>query len=259
MRSAVILAGGFSSRLGSEKSLLLFDKRPLICWTAERISLITDEIVIVARDEAHAGRLREVISASCPELVSSMKIAFTWDSATGYGPVAGLYSGMNKAKGDLAFAAACDLPFLNPHVVDRLFSFLEAWENLSGKDEADKDNNNESSTVDANRRANGIENGIENERGRRSQCAVPEHPGGLLEPLHCVYYRKAMQLACQRAMEMREQRVHAPLMRLFTKRVPVELLRPLDADLLTFFNLNTKDDLDRALALWPGFRARHHL
>jgi molybdopterin-guanine dinucleotide biosynthesis protein A len=241
MRSAVILAGGFGRRLGLEKSLLLFDKRPLICWTAERISPVADEIVIVARDETHCVRLEEVISAYCPDLVSGMKVAFTWDSVSRYGPVAGLYSGMKKAKGALAFAAACDLPFLSPMVVDRLFSLLEAWENLSGKDEADEDGENESSADGANG------------RGSKSQCAVPEHPGGQLEPLHCVYDREAMQNACQKAMEIGEQRVHAPLLELVMKRVPVESLRPLDADLLTFFNLNTKKDLDRALALWPGF------
>jgi len=259
MRSAVILAGGFSRRLGFEKSLLLFDKRPLICWTAERISMAADEIVLVARDEPHARRLKDVISAYCPDRVSSMKIVFTWDSVPGYGPVAGLYSGMMKAKGALAFAAACDLPFLNHQVVDRLFSFVEAWENLSDKKNRDGEAENESSAVEANERANGntIRSAIGS--GCKLQCAVPEHPGGLLEPLHCVYDRKAMQQACQDAMKMGEKRVHAPLQKLSAKRIPVELLQPLDADLLTFFNLNTKKDLDRALALWPGFLARNHL
>ena len=37
MRSAVILAGGNSRRLGAEKSLLEFGGRPLICWTVEKL------------------------------------------------------------------------------------------------------------------------------------------------------------------------------------------------------------------------------
>ena len=65
MRSAVILAGGNSRRLGAEKSLLEFEERPLICWTAEKLSLAADEVVVVARDEAHAGRLEEIICRIC--------------------------------------------------------------------------------------------------------------------------------------------------------------------------------------------------
>ncbi len=66
MRSAVILAGGNSRRLGAEKSLLEFEGKPLICWTAEKLSWAADEIVVVARDEAHAERLEEIISDFAP-------------------------------------------------------------------------------------------------------------------------------------------------------------------------------------------------
>jgi hypothetical protein len=38
MRSSVILAGGNSLRLGAEKSLLEFEGKSLICWTAEILS-----------------------------------------------------------------------------------------------------------------------------------------------------------------------------------------------------------------------------
>ena len=50
MRSAVILAGGNSRRLGAEKSLLEFEGKPLICWTAEKLSRAADEIVVVAQE-----------------------------------------------------------------------------------------------------------------------------------------------------------------------------------------------------------------
>ena len=39
MRSAVILAGGSSSRLGTDKSLLEFDGKPLICWAVEKYAI----------------------------------------------------------------------------------------------------------------------------------------------------------------------------------------------------------------------------
>jgi len=56
----------------------------------------------------------------------SDRIAFTWDSVSGFGPVAGLDAGLRKARGQFAFATGCDLPFLNAGVVERLSSWLTA-------------------------------------------------------------------------------------------------------------------------------------
>ena len=158
MRSAVILAGGGSRRLGQEKALLEFEGKPLLCWTVERLLLVTDEVIVVARSEEHARRLSEL--AGC------CSAAFAWDSVEGFGPVAGLYAGMSRAGGDLVFATACDLPFLSPMVVEKLF--LLAKENV-GYD-----------------------------------AAVPQHPNGYVEPLHSVYSRVKMMAACQRAIENSE-------------------------------------------------------
>ncbi|MGB5100260.1 MAG: molybdenum cofactor guanylyltransferase [Methanothrix sp.] len=212
MRSAVILAGGESRRLGAEKSLLVFEGRPLICWTAERLRMTADEVVVVARSKAHAERLEKIISDYSP---AKTKVTFTWDRVAGFGPVAGLSAGMKEARGELAFATGCDLPFLSLQVIERLFELAD-------------------------------EEGYE--------AAVPVQPNGFFEPLHCVYHREKMRLACDRALEREERRIYAPLQELCVRRVHVDLLRPLDPDLLSFFNLNTREDLEKARALWPECR-----
>ncbi|MCX6677231.1 MAG: molybdenum cofactor guanylyltransferase [Methanothrix sp.] len=209
MRSAVILAGGSGRRLGAEKSLLVFEGKPLICWTAEKLCRAADEVVVVARDDAHAERLEEIILNFAPQ--PEPKVTFTWDSVAGFGPVAGLSAGMKEASGSLAFATGCDLPFLNPQVIERLFELA-------------------------------YEEGYD--------AAVPVQPNGFFEPLHSVYHREKMLLACERAVEKAERRIHAPLQELRVRRVSVDLLRPLDPDLLSFFNLNTREDLEKARALW---------
>ena len=219
MRSAVILAGGNSRRLGAEKSLLEFEGKPLICWTAEKLSWAADEVVVVARNEAHAGRLEKIISDFAPQQPEP-KVTFTWDSVAEFGPVAGLSAGMKEASGSLAFATGCDLPFLNPHVIERLFE-------LAGEEDY--------------------------------EAAVPVQPNGFFEPLHSIYHRGKMLLACERAIEKSERRIHAPLQELCVNRICVDLLRPLDPDLLTFFNLNTREDLERARALWPNCRKHLNL
>jgi len=213
MRSAVILAGGNSRRLGAEKSLLEFEGKPLICWTAEKLSWAANEVVVVARNEAHAGRLEKIISDFAPR--PEPKVTFTWDSVAEFGPVAGLYAGMKEASGSLAFATGCDLPFLNPQVIERLFELAEEED---------------------------------------YEAAVPVQPNGFFEPLHSIYHRGKMLLACERAIERCERRIHAPLQELCVNHICVDLLRPLDPDLLTFFNLNTREDLEKARALWPNCR-----
>jgi molybdopterin-guanine dinucleotide biosynthesis protein A len=224
MRSAVILAGGGSLRLGAEKSLLEFGDRPLICWTLEILSRVAEEVIIVARDEGHAERLERIIisKTNADAGLEPTKAIFTWDSIPGYGPVAGLEAGMRSARGRLAFATGCDLPFLKPEVIDRLYELADELSDDSVAYEA----------------------------------AVPVQPNGFFEPLHSVYNRKKMQSACKRALEKGERRIHVPLQELCVNRVSIDQLRPLDPDLLSFFNLNTKEDLETAQALWPDHRPK---
>lgn len=213
MRSAIILAGGSSSRLGVEKSLLFFDDKPLICWTVEKLARVVDEVIVVARDESRAKYLEELLERSDCE-----KLSVTWDGILGFGPVAGLDAGMRCCKGDSAFATGCDLPFLNLEIVNLLFELADEKEGYD--------------------------------------AAVPVQPNGFFEPLHSVYDQKKMQSACQKALEKGERRIHVPLQELRIRRISFDLLRPIDAKLLTFFNLNTPQDLEAARRLWPVVHAK---
>ncbi|HEX7444856.1 MAG TPA: NTP transferase domain-containing protein, partial [Methanothrix sp.] len=83
----MILAGGGSLRLGAEKSLLVFEDKPLICWTLEVLNQAADEVIIVARDEGHAERLERIISETNANAgLEPTKAVFTWDSIPGFGP-----------------------------------------------------------------------------------------------------------------------------------------------------------------------------
>jgi molybdopterin-guanine dinucleotide biosynthesis protein A len=204
MRSAVILAGGSGRRLGREKALLDLKGRPLVSWTADRLLLVADDIVIVARDEAQAAMLQEILPQA----------EVTWDAVPSSGPVAGLAAGMKRIRGRLAFAAGCDMPFLNPDVIRLLFELAEGFE-----------------------------------------AAVPAGPKGT-EPLHAVYEAEKMALACQKALQRGERRIQSPLGDLRCNLVPLERLRKLDPELLTFFNLNTAEELKYAMKVWHMRPAR---
>jgi molybdopterin-guanine dinucleotide biosynthesis protein A len=195
LRSCVILAGGAGRRIGSEKAFLEFFGKKMIERTAEIVGEVVDDVVVVARDEDQEARLRDLVQEA--RLVS--------DSVRGFGPVAGLAAGMGAARGEHALAVGCDLPFLNPEVLDILFDFAEGYE-----------------------------------------AAIPEREGGLIEPLHAVYRADSMARACETALAMDIRKIRAPLEGLRAKYVSLELLRPVDSELLSFFNLNTEEDLSEA-------------
>jgi len=81
------------------------------------------------------------------------------------------------------------------------------------------------------------------------EAAVPAGPKGT-EPLHAVYEAEKMALACQKALEIGERRIQSPLRELRCNFVPVERFRSLDPELLTFFNLNTAEELEVAEKIW---------
>ncbi len=118
MRSGVILAGGRSSRLGVDKSLLQIGKRTMLEHVMECISDTVDEILIVARDEEQG---KEIISK-----IGEIDLAY--DSILGYGPVAGILAGLQKARYERVVVLAGDMPFINPNVIVHLFSMVKGYE-----------------------------------------------------------------------------------------------------------------------------------
>jgi len=83
-------------------------------------------------------------------------------------------------------------------------------------------------------------------------AAVPKREDGVLEPLHAVYRSGPMAEACRRAMVGGERRIVAPLETLRVNQVPVDRLRSADLRLLSFFNVNTKEDLREARQVWEA-------
>ncbi len=77
-------------------------------------------------------------------------------------------------------------------------------------------------------------------------AAVPKREDGVLETLHAVYRSGPMAEACKRAILDGERRIVAPLETLRVNQIPVDRLRSADPRMLSFFNVNTKEDLIEA-------------
>ena len=105
--SAVILAGGKSSRMGRPKALLPFDGKPLIVHVVEDLKYLFAETVVVAAPDQE---------------LPSLPVTLVRDEVAYQGPVSGIYHGLKASSNEVCFVTSCDAPFLNLTVISHLLS-----------------------------------------------------------------------------------------------------------------------------------------
>ena len=98
----VILAGGSSSRMGTDKALLPVDGRPLLAVQAERWRGVFDALVV----SAGAGGRFAALDLGGARIVEDLR--------PGAGPLAGLEAAMTAVPAGHYFLTAVDLPFGEP-------------------------------------------------------------------------------------------------------------------------------------------------
>ena len=190
--TAVVLAGGKSSRMGRPKSLLLFDGEPLISHIVRTLRRMFNETVIVASPEQELPDL--------PAILVSDEVAYQ-------GPVGGLYYGLTAASGKFCFVTSCDVPFLNPSLIAYLVSQI-----------ADRD-------------------------------VVVPYWENRFQPLHAVYRTSVLPLL-KAQLDRRELRPVYLFDKVKTVKVDEGEIRRFDPEGLSFLNMNTPEDYERALQHW---------
>ena len=112
MRAIIILAGGRSSRFGRDKALVDFGGKPLIAHIVGKLRGLGDEcIVSIGRDSAAEDYRRPLPN-------NTLVIQDTVDFQ---GPLAGFITALNECKSASCFLGACDMPFIEPKIVQYLF------------------------------------------------------------------------------------------------------------------------------------------
>ncbi|MFB6361684.1 MAG: molybdenum cofactor guanylyltransferase [Halobacteriales archaeon] len=115
MRAGVILAGGRSTRFGeADKAVAELAGTPMIRRVADRLASVVDEVVVNGRSEQ-----REAIEAALEGLAAPPTYAA--DPEPDQGPLFGIRTGLAAADADCAAVVACDMPFVEPALVEFLF------------------------------------------------------------------------------------------------------------------------------------------
>ncbi|MEO8973768.1 MAG: molybdenum cofactor guanylyltransferase [Ktedonobacteraceae bacterium] len=113
--ACIILVGGRSTRMGTDKALLPLSNAPhstFLAHLAATLSSLCDELLLVARDEEQAARYR----------VAAADVRIVTDKMRDYGPLMGIYSGLSAIQAAKALVVAVDMPFAQPALVSLLLT-----------------------------------------------------------------------------------------------------------------------------------------
>lgn len=110
--SVIILAGGYSRRLGQDKALLPWRGRTLIEHIVTQAQTLSDDVLVISGAEI---RYTEILD-----------VPIFPDEIQGVGPMSGLYTGLKHAQYEYSLAVACDMPLISQAVLDLLTDELDS-------------------------------------------------------------------------------------------------------------------------------------
>ena len=108
--TGVILAGGKSSRFGSNKALAMVDGKPLIQHVADLMSSLFPECILIT---------------NTPAEYEFLSLPMTHDRYQDSGPLAGIHAALLKISTPRAFVVACDMPNLSPELIQYICNINE--------------------------------------------------------------------------------------------------------------------------------------
>jgi molybdopterin-guanine dinucleotide biosynthesis protein A len=110
--TGIILAGGKSSRMGTEKGLQLLCGKPLISYAIEVLAGFCDRIFISSSSDAYQSFGYQMVADEYP----------------GIGPMGGLYSALRKSKTEKNLVLSCDLPIVSRDLMAFILQNAEGYQ-----------------------------------------------------------------------------------------------------------------------------------
>lgn len=105
--TAIILAGGKSRRMRRDKALVTILGEPLILRIVRIVAPLFESLIVVTNDDLGV------------DLAGAI---FVHDSVPDQGPLGGIHAGLTASRSEDNFVVACDMPFINAEVVERIRS-----------------------------------------------------------------------------------------------------------------------------------------
>tara|TARA_R110001583_G_scaffold4136_4_gene24506 strand:- start:1427 stop:1999 length:573 start_codon:yes stop_codon:yes gene_type:complete len=107
--TGIILSGGKSSRMGTDKGFLLLEGKPFVQYSLEALKPIVSNLMIVSNNEDYDAfglkRIEDIIENA--------------------GPLAGIYSGLKHSKTEYNLVLSCDIPLINSEILKKLINAID--------------------------------------------------------------------------------------------------------------------------------------
>lgn len=140
------------------------------------------------------------------ERFSSRKVGVIVDEQKTQSPLVGASTGFNYIQGKYSLLLPCDTPFLSTQVAQLLLDLCV-----------------------------------------KKSAAIPRWPNGYVEPLQAAYHTESALRATKIALDQGKLNFQSMITRLRKVRyISTIVLRQVDPKLMTFVNINTPEDLERA-------------
>ena len=111
--TGIILAGGKSSRMGTNKALLTIEGKTVIERIVDQLDQIVDEIIVVT-NHFHDYEF--------------LQLPMVEDKWKEMGPLAGIEAGLNASTTERNLIVACDMPFISIELGKYLLTLLDQYQ-----------------------------------------------------------------------------------------------------------------------------------
>jgi molybdenum cofactor guanylyltransferase len=111
--AAIILSGGKSSRMGTNKALLKINEKTNIEHMIETLKVHFDDIILVTNE---------------PEHYQFLGVTMVADHYSNKGPLAGFHAGLTASAYDVNFIVACDMPFVTGELAETLVNNINHYD-----------------------------------------------------------------------------------------------------------------------------------
>lgn len=115
--TAIILAGGKSSRMSFDKQLIKIRDRYLVDIIIDNLRKCFEEIIVVSNSK---------------NIYIDKNIIVTEDEFRSLGPLGGLHAGLKRSSCIYNYVVACDMPYINNEYIEYMLKILKESDEVDG-------------------------------------------------------------------------------------------------------------------------------
>ncbi|MFS4482948.1 molybdenum cofactor guanylyltransferase [Hyunsoonleella sp. 2307UL5-6] len=107
--TGIILAGGKSSRMGTDKGFLILNNKSFVQYSIDALKPLVSKIIIVSDNPEY-------------DVFGYKRIT---DAIKNAGPVSGIYSGLQTSKTEYNLVLSCDIPLITSEALKKLIDAID--------------------------------------------------------------------------------------------------------------------------------------